>query len=105
MTYINTYPPSGACAFNTARTMLYTLWERIHVLRKRSQDIPSFTRPRCAVVTSRTMDMQPLLHDRDCPQANLILRGRVQDSHHPMGGYLLSYIVVGALLQKVNFIK
>jgi hypothetical protein len=53
-------------------------------------------------VTSHTTDMQPLLYDRDCPQANLILRGRVQDSHHPTGGYLTSYLIIGASLQKVN---
>jgi hypothetical protein len=46
--------------------------------------------------------LQPLPHDRDCPQANLILRGRVWDSHHPVGGYLPSNLVIGASLQKVN---
>jgi hypothetical protein len=40
MTYITTYPPSGAHAFNAAWTTLYTLQERIHVLRKWPQDIP-----------------------------------------------------------------
>jgi hypothetical protein len=93
MTYITTYPPSGACVFNVAHTRLHTLQEYIHVLRKRPQDIP-----RCAGVTSHTMDTQPLLHDRDCPQANLVLRGRVRDSHHPMGGYLPSYLIIGASL-------
>jgi hypothetical protein len=49
--------------------------------------------------------MQPLPHDRDCPQANLVLRGRDQNSHHPAGGYLPSYLILGASLQKVNSIK
>jgi hypothetical protein len=46
--------------------------------------------------------LQLLPHDRDCPQANLVLRGWVWDSHHPVGGYLPSYLIVGASLQKVN---
>jgi hypothetical protein len=77
MTYIITYPPSGARAFNATRTVLHMLRDHIHVLRKRPQDIPRSTRPRCVVVSSRMMDTQPLPHDRDCPQANLILRGWV----------------------------
>jgi hypothetical protein len=68
MAYITTYPPSGARAFNAAQTTLHTLRERIHVLRKRPQDIPRSPRPRCAIVTSCTTDTQPLPHDRDCPQ-------------------------------------
>jgi hypothetical protein len=98
MTYITTYPLSGAHAFNAARTMLYTLRERIHILQKWPQDIPRSTRPRCAVVTSHMTDTQPLLPDRDCPQASLVLRGWVRDSHHPVGGYLTSYLFVGASL-------
>jgi hypothetical protein len=39
------------------------------------------------------------------PQENLILRGRVQDSHHPVGGYLPSYLVVGASLQESKLQK
>jgi hypothetical protein len=99
MTYITSYPSSGARAFNAAQTTLHTLQEHIHVLRKRSQDIPRNSCPRCAVMASHTTDTQPLPHDRDCPQASLVLRGRVQDSHHPVGGYLPSYIVVGVSLQ------
>jgi hypothetical protein len=34
MTYITTYPPSGAHAFNATWTELHTLQECIHVLRK-----------------------------------------------------------------------
>jgi hypothetical protein len=105
MTCITTYLPSGACAFNTARTMLHILREHIHILRKRSQYIHRSPRPRCAVMTSRTTNMQPLPHDRDCLQENLVLRGRVRGSHHPTEGYLPSYLVVGASLQKVNCIK
>jgi hypothetical protein len=100
MAYITTYPPSGVHAFNAAWTALHMLRERIHVLRKRPQDIPRSPRLRCAVMASRTTDTQPLLHDRDYPQANLILRGRVQDSHHPAGRYLPSYRLFGVSLQK-----
>jgi hypothetical protein len=105
MTYITTYPPSDAYTFNAARTTLYTLRERIHVLRKWPQDIPRSTRPRCTVVISRMMNTQSLLPDRDCPQASLVLRGWVQDSHHPMGGYLTSYLFIGASLQNSNLYK
>jgi hypothetical protein len=90
ITYITTYPPSGVHAFNATWTTLHTLWERIHVLRKWQQDIPRSTRPRCAVVTNRTTETQPLPHDRNYPQASLVLRGRVQDSHHPAEEYLHS---------------
>jgi hypothetical protein len=71
-----------------------------NVLRKRPQDIPRSPRLRCAVMASRTTDTQPLLHDRDYPQANLILRGQEQDSHHPAGRYLPSYRLFGVSLQK-----
>jgi hypothetical protein len=73
--------------------------------RRRPQDIPRSSCPRCAVMASRMIDTQPLLHDRDCPQASLVLRGRVQDSHHPVGGNLPSYLVVGALLQNSKMHK
>jgi hypothetical protein len=46
--------------------------------------------------------LQLLSHDRDCPQANLILRGWVQDLHHLVGRYLPSYLSVGASLQEEN---
>jgi hypothetical protein len=105
MTYITTYPSSGAHAFNTARTTLYTLRERIHVLQKWPQDITRSTRPRCIVVTSHMTDTQPLLSDRDCPQASLVLRGWVRDSHHPVGGYLTSYLFVGVSLQNSKLHK
>jgi hypothetical protein len=65
MSYITTYPPSGAHVFNVAWTVLHTLQERIHALCKSPQDTP-------------------------------------RSSHHPVGGYLPSYLVVGASLQKVN---
>jgi hypothetical protein len=105
VTYITTYPPSSAHVFNTTRTVLHMLRERIHILRKRSQDIPRSSRPRCVIMISRTTDMQSLPHDRDCPQANLILRGQVRDSHHPTGGSLSSYHIVDASLQKINCLK
>jgi hypothetical protein len=53
-------------------------------------------------MTRRTMDTQPLPHDRECPQASLVLRERVQESHHSAGGYLHSYLGIGALLQEIN---
>jgi hypothetical protein len=107
MIYIITYPPSGARAFNAARIILHTLRERIHVLRKRQQDIVRSPCPSCAVVASRTIDTQPLPHDRDCPQANLVLRGRVRNSHHLVEGYLPSYLDIdvslwNSKLHKVN---
>jgi hypothetical protein len=57
MTYITTYPLSGAHAFNAAWIALHTLQECIHVLRERPQDIPRSPRPRCAVMTHYTTDM------------------------------------------------
>jgi hypothetical protein len=60
MTYLTTYPQSGTRAFNNARITLHTLVERIHVLRKRPQDISRSPRPRCMVMASRTTDTQPL---------------------------------------------
>jgi hypothetical protein len=105
MTYITTYPSSDAHVFNAVWTTLHTLRECIHILRKRPQDIPRSPRPRCVVMTSRTIEMLPLSHDSECPQTNLVLRGRIRDSHHPTGRYLPSYLVVGASLQKLNYIK
>jgi hypothetical protein len=104
-TYITTYPPSGSHTFNAAWIALHTLQEYIHVLRKRLPDIPRSPCPRCTVVTSRMTDMQPLPYDRDCPQANLVLRGRVWDSHHPVREYLPSYLFVSASLQKSKLQK
>jgi hypothetical protein len=105
ITYITPYPLSATRAFNDAWTTLYTLRERIHVLRKRPQDIPKSPHPRCAVMASHTTDTQPLLRNRDCPQASLILKGRVRDSHHPTGvTYLLIFSSVHHY-RKVNCIK
>jgi hypothetical protein len=98
MTYITLYPLRDARAFKAARTTLHMLREHIHILRKRPQDILRSLCPRCMVMTTRTTDTQPLPHDIDYLQANLILRRWVWDSHHPMGGYLPSYLVVGASL-------
>jgi hypothetical protein len=67
--------------------------------RRRLQDIPRSPSPRCTVVASRTIDMQPLPYNRDCSQASLVLRGWVWYSHHSAGGNLLSYLFVGVLLQ------
>jgi hypothetical protein len=99
MTYITTYPPNGTHAFNAAWTTQHTLRELIHILRKRSQDIPRFTHHSCMVVTSRTTDTHPLPRDRVWPKASLILRRRVRDSHHPVRGYLHSYLFIGVALQ------
>jgi hypothetical protein len=60
MIYNTTYAPSDARVFNVAQTSLHMLQERIHVLRKRPQDISRSPRPRCVVMASRTTDMQPL---------------------------------------------
>jgi hypothetical protein len=105
MTYIPIYPPIEARTFNTTQIALHTLRERIHVLRKRPQDIHRSPCPKCAVMASRTTDRQPVPHSRDCPQASLILRGRVWDSHHLTGGYLPSYRVIGASLQNSKLYK
>jgi hypothetical protein len=105
MKYIITYPLTSARAINATRIVLHTLRERIHILRERPQDIPRSPLPRWAVTTSQTMDMESLPHDRNCPQANLVLRGQVRDSHHPTGGSSPYYLVIGALLQKVNYTK
>jgi hypothetical protein len=90
--------PSGARAFSIARTTLHTLRERIHVLSKKPQDISRSPHPRCAVMASHMLDTQPLPYDRDCSQVNLVLKGRVWDSHHPVGGFLPSYLIIGASL-------
>jgi hypothetical protein len=50
-------------------------------------------------------DMQSLPHDRNCPQASLILRERVQDSQHSVGGNLPSDLFVGASLQNSKLHK
>jgi hypothetical protein len=50
-------------------------------------------------------ELQPLPHDRDYPQANFTLRQRVWGSHHPARGYLPSYHIVGASLQKSKLHK
>jgi hypothetical protein len=102
ITYITTYPTSGVPAFNIAWIALHTLRERIHVLRKRPQDISRSPRPRCAVGASRTIGTQHLPHDRDCPQASLVLRGQVRDSHHPRED---TYLFIGASLQKSKLHK
>jgi hypothetical protein len=39
MSYITTYPSSGANVFNAVWTALHMLQERIHTLRKWPQDI------------------------------------------------------------------
>jgi hypothetical protein len=56
MTYITTYPPSGAHAFNTAWTALHTSKECIRVLWKWSPDIPRSTHSGYTVVTRRMTD-------------------------------------------------
>jgi hypothetical protein len=56
-------------------------------------------------MASRMIDMQPLPYDSDCPQVSLILRRRVRDSHHPTGGNLPSYQVVGAPVQNSKLHK
>jgi hypothetical protein len=59
VTYIITYPPSGAHMFNNVWTTLHTSQECIHILRKWPQGIPRslLARPRYVVVTRRTTDV------------------------------------------------
>jgi hypothetical protein len=64
------------------------------------QDIPRSPCPRCVVMASRMTNKQPIPHDVDYPQASLDMRGWVRDSHDPAGGYLPSYLVIGALLPR-----
>jgi hypothetical protein len=73
--------------------------------RRRPQDIPRSPCIRCTVLVSHMIDTHPISCDMDCPQASLILRGWVCDSHHPVRGNLTSYLVVGALLQNSKFWK
>jgi hypothetical protein len=72
---------------------------------RRPQDIPRSPCPRCAVMVSCMTNIQLIPHDMDCPQARLILRGRVRNSHHPTGGNLPSYLCVGASLQNSKLHK
>jgi hypothetical protein len=88
MTYITTYPSSGVHGFNSTWQRCIRYENIFTSSRWRLQDIPRSPRPKCTVVVSHMTDTQPLPYDRDCPQASLLLRGWVQDSHHPVGGYL-----------------
>jgi hypothetical protein len=63
------------------------------------QDIPRSPHPWCMVMASCMIDMRSILHDMDCPQASLVLRRQVRNSHHPTRGYLPSYLVVDVTLQ------
>jgi hypothetical protein len=56
-------------------------------------------------VTNHTTDTEHLPHDRECPQASLILRGQVRDLHLPVRGYLPFYFIVGASLQNSKLHK
>jgi hypothetical protein len=63
--------------------------------RRRPQEIPRSPHSRCMVMASCMIDMQSISHDMDSPEASLVLRGRVPDSHHPARGYLCSYLFIG----------
>jgi hypothetical protein len=79
MTYITTYPPSDTHAFKVVWTR-YIHYENIFTsYRRRPQDIPMSPHPRCTIMANRTIDTLLLPHDKDYPQANLVLRGRVSD--------------------------
>jgi hypothetical protein len=56
-------------------------------------------------MTCHTTGTQPLPHDRDSPQANLVLKGWVWDSHHLVRGDLPSYLFVYASLQNSKLHK
>jgi hypothetical protein len=73
--------------------------------RRRPHDTLMSSCSRCAVVASHMIDTRPLPHDRDCPQASLVLRGRVQYSHHLTGGNLASYLFIGTPLQNSKLHK
>jgi hypothetical protein len=74
-------------------------------LVEETTDIHISPRPRCVVVTNHTTDTEHLPHDRECPQASLILRGQVRDLHLPVRGYLPFYFIVGASLQNSKLHK
>jgi hypothetical protein len=65
--------------------------------RRSPQDIPRPPRLSCVVVASHMIDTQPLPHNRDFPQASIVLRGHVRDSYHPMGGNTIEIVVVASL--------
>jgi hypothetical protein len=99
MTYITTYPQVVL-----VRLTLYgqrcIRYENIFTYcRRHPQDIPRSPRPRCAIMDNRMTDTQPISHDMDCPQASIVSRGMVWDSHHLARGNLPSYLVLGASLQ------
>jgi hypothetical protein len=105
MTYITTYPQvvpvhlmlHGQC---------YICYENVFIsYRRHRQNIHRFSRPKCTIMVSHMTDMQPLPHDRDCPQASLVLWERVRDSHLPSRGKLPSYLFIGASLQNSKLHK
>jgi hypothetical protein len=73
--------------------------------RSRQQENPTSPHSMFVIMASRTTDMQPLPHDKDCPQARLILREWVCDSHHPTSGNLPSYFIVSVSLQNSKLHK
>ena len=74
--YITTYPPSGARAFNAARTALHTLRERIHFPCKAHHGkFRRSPRPTCAAKTkSQGEALQPVSFHTACPQVSHVLR-------------------------------
>jgi hypothetical protein len=73
--------------------------------RRHPQDIIRSPHPRCAVMASHMADTQLMPHDMDCPQASLVLRGHVWDSHYPAGGNLPSYLFIGVSLHNSKLHK
>jgi hypothetical protein len=95
-TYIYIYIPQVVIVRLTLHGHRCIHYENVFTsCRRHSQDIPRSPCPRCAVMISRMIDTQPLPHDKDCPQASHVLRGRVWGSHLHAGGNLLSYLFIG----------
>jgi hypothetical protein len=92
MSYITTYPLSGACVFNAAQTMMYMLWERIQIL---SRDHKTSLGP-------HALGARSWLVARRTRSPYRTIETVLKQTSSWGDRYLPSYLVVGALLQKVN---
>jgi hypothetical protein len=104
-TYIKTYPPNGAHSLTLCGQHCIHYENVFTSCRRRPPNIPRSPRPRCAVMASRMTNTQPISHDMVSPQASLVLRGQVRDSHHLTGRNLSSYLFIGASLQNSKLHK
>jgi hypothetical protein len=97
--HISPLIPQVVLTHLTLRGQHCIYYENVFTSRGRGpRDILRSPHPRCVVMASRMTNIQPLSHDRGCPQASLVLREWVWDSYHLTGGYLPSNLYVGAPL-------